>query len=168
MNAGRALWTFSSRPSVSPSETIQLVVKVRNLQLGLKIDIIFDVGPDAILRSLPILAQEHENGQENGLEGTDGEKAKGVWIERRGCRNLHGVHRQPDCEENQMNHQKRNAARETRRWRQYNLVQEATALRHFGALTFRDAVWRSLSTVVRAVSDPSLRGRCIAACGARF
>ena len=80
-------------------------MKVRNLQLGLKIDIIFDVGPDAILRSLPILAQEHENGQENGLEG-DGqrEKAKGIWIELRDARNLHGVHRQPDCEENQMNH----------------------------------------------------------------
>ena len=48
-------------------ETIQLVVKVRNLQFGLKIDIIFDLGPDAVLCSLPILAQEHKNGQENCL-----------------------------------------------------------------------------------------------------
>src|SRR4029077_9593418 len=50
---------------------IGLVVQVGDFHFRLDVDVVLDVGPDAVLLGLPVLADQDEDRQEDGLEGHD-------------------------------------------------------------------------------------------------
>src|SRR5688500_3124603 len=49
-------------------QLVDLVVQVRDLELGLQVDLVVDVGADAVLGRLPVLAEQHDHRQEDRLE----------------------------------------------------------------------------------------------------
>src|SRR5829696_1093172 len=49
-------------------EVVGLVVEVGDLHLGLDVDVVLDVGAHLVLLGLPVGADEHEGGEEDGLE----------------------------------------------------------------------------------------------------
>src|SRR5262245_37271495 len=49
-------------------DAVGLLVEVRDLELGLDVDLVFDVGPHAVFRGLAGLADQHEARQEDRLE----------------------------------------------------------------------------------------------------
>src|SRR5262249_44581672 len=46
-------------------DAVGLLVEVRDLELGLDVDLVFDVGPHAVFRGLAVLADQHEARQED-------------------------------------------------------------------------------------------------------
>src|SRR6266446_5056369 len=68
-------------------EAVELLVQVRDFEFGLQVHVILDVGMDAVLGGLAVLAEQDEDGEKDGLE-RDGEReeAEGIRVELRNAR----------------------------------------------------------------------------------
>src|SRR6185436_14765671 len=61
---------------------VELLMHVGDLQLGFEVDLVLDVVADALAGDLAVLAEEHEDREDDGLEGDrHGEEAEGEGIE---------------------------------------------------------------------------------------
>src|SRR5262245_5561107 len=49
-------------------QLVELLVQMRDLELGLQVHFVLDVAPDVVLRRLAVLAQEHEHRQHDRLQ----------------------------------------------------------------------------------------------------
>lgn len=88
-------------------------MEVRNLQFGLQVDLILDVGPDVFLGRLTVLAEEDEDRVEDGFQADrEGEQSEWKRIELWNSWDLDGVHQKPRSKLGDMDHQERNAAGE--------------------------------------------------------
>jgi hypothetical protein len=52
-------------------EAVDFLVHVRDLQFGLDVHLVLDVAADAVFFCLPVLADQHETGEEDRLERND-------------------------------------------------------------------------------------------------
>src|SRR5262249_19913265 len=96
-------------------DAVGLLVEVRDLELGLDVDLVFDVGPHAVFRGLAVLADQHEARQEDRLERHDHrQQAERKRIERLEPRHRHDVHRHPHHEPHAVEDEERHAPRERR------------------------------------------------------
>ena len=83
----QAMHAFEADEDVA-REPVDLFVQVCNFQLGFQVHVILDVGMHAIFGGLTVLAEQHENGENNGFERhREREKAEGIRIELGNARN---------------------------------------------------------------------------------
>ena len=63
-------------------QVVHLLVQLGDLELGLEVDVVLDIPPDAVLRHLPVLAEQHEHREEDRLERHhQSEQAEGEGVE---------------------------------------------------------------------------------------
>ena len=92
-------------------EAVDLFVEVSDFELGLQVHVILDVGMHAVFRGLAILAEQDEDGEEDGLKRDgEGEEAEGIRVELRNAGNIDPVHDEPESEDADVDEEKRNAA----------------------------------------------------------
>lgn len=49
-------------------EAIDFLMEMPDLELGLQVDVVLDIGVDPIFRGLPVLTEEDKDGEKDGLE----------------------------------------------------------------------------------------------------
>ena len=92
-------------------QLIDLLMQVRNLEFGLQVDLIVDVGADMVLGRLAVLAEQHDHRQEDRLKrDAHRQQAERKRIESRQARDR--IEADPDQEPDGMEAEKRQAAAE--------------------------------------------------------